>query len=125
MAEEEILRVEASLSLELPAFYREFLLTESGRIQELEEALNYVVTPWTQSNAFINGNSAGITNSTSQAMERGDFWFIDLAKGTNEIWVFEHETDSIERAFESPEAWITSRRSRRSGTEADCHVLEA
>ena len=100
-----------------------------GRIQELEDALNYVVTPWTQSNAFINGNSAGNRlgdNKLNVASNgAGDFWFIDLAKGTNEIWVFEHETDSIERAFESPEAWITSRRSRRSGTEADCHVLEA
>lgn len=124
MTSADIDRIEATLGIEVPADYRAFVESQADEIRRLDEALDYVVTPWLNPDDIITANQQtplpGGKRLIVAGNGAGDFWFLELAGDTNAIWYFEHETNEVGLAHDDAEAWLTylSQRLDQQTTEA-------
>jgi hypothetical protein len=120
MSESEIARIESALSVRLPAFYREFLLTHSAELSAMAETIPSRAMPFRDAESIIAANRIARDPSELHRFAKNwvpwptdwlimgkhfcdDHWLIRLDDTDERVWIHWASTGDLEVGYESLE----------------------
>jgi hypothetical protein len=119
MTEDELDRVAAELDVQLPTFYREFILQHASEFARISEALPARATlSYTPTNLLYHNRQV---RTDPMAFRNGpwpmeyfvvgvhgceDYWYVKLDGSDQAVWAYWCETGETERAYESLDDWL-------------------
>ena len=117
MKEAEIQKIESALKVQLPKYYRNFLLKHSEDLRAASEKLplrallHYDADSVISDNEQVRNTRDPFVNQDTEMWPSkylvagnngaGDMWCVDLTSDGREIWYFDHEGGGFEKSHDS------------------------